>query len=45
MNNKVVEDTLIALALTLNKIWLDDHHAIRSYPTFEEELPMAAEGG
>ena len=38
------EATLNALALTLNKIWLDDHHAIRPYPTFEEELPMAAEG-
>ena len=37
------EDTLNALALTLNKIWLDDHHAIRPYPSFEEELPMAAE--
>ena len=37
------EATLNALALTLNKIWLDDHHAVRPYPTFEEELPMAAE--
>ena len=37
------EQTLTALALTLNKIWLDDHHAIRPYPTFEDELPMAAE--
>ena len=37
------EETLDSLALTLNRIWLDDHHAVRPYPTFEEELPMAAE--
>jgi len=38
------EKTLDALAYTLNKIWMEDHHVVRPYPTFEEEsLPMAAE--
>ena len=35
------EDTLKSLAYTLNKIWLEDHAAIRKpYPNMEEEDGM-----
>ena len=35
---KIREETLKALAYTLNKIWLDDHQAVvTSYPKLEEE--------
>ena len=34
------EETLKALAFTLNKIWLDDHSVRKSYPRLEEEKGM-----
>ena len=38
LNPKKREETLKALAYTLNKIWLDDHQAVvTSYPKLEEE--------
>lgn len=39
------EETLEALAYTLNRIWMEDHHVVRPYPTSDEEdgLLMAAE--
>jgi len=39
------EGTLDAIAFTLNRIWLQDHHAVQAYPELEEgnALPMAAE--
>ena len=41
------EETLDSIAFTLNRIWLQDHHArVASYPKHEEEdvqMPMAAE--
>ena len=39
------EETLEALAYTLNRIWMEDHHVGRPYPTSDEEdgLLMAAE--
>lgn len=37
LSPKYREQTLKALAYTLNKIWLDDHTLKRSYPTLEEE--------
>ena len=42
---KVREQTLESIAVTLNRIWLEDHHAVSHYLTFEEEcgLPIAAE--
>lgn len=42
---KVREQTLESIVVTLNRIWLEDHHAVSHYLTFEEErgLPMAAE--
>ena len=41
------EATLRSLAFTLNKIWLDDHRAVKPYPRLEEEAGdywKAAEG-
>ena len=39
------EETLAAIAFTLNHIWLHDHSVKRAYPSIEEEedMPMAAE--